>query len=269
MEETQRKARGHTFLPPKKVLAKIPALYATDGIPPEQKIIHAHFFSAGTDHYVAELGEDENGNPVTFGYTILAAHPEGQEWGYTSLAELEQARGRSPQGLPVLVERDCHWTPAPFSAIKGLNHQAHADASAQPPVPAPQDAGQGGAEPALACPECDEDAVRRPATDLVPWEAQGLDPPGWSHRDGSALCPVIGPDGYEPARPRPALPHAGAADPGHQDLPEIAWTRVPPGTRADASADDDPGARDEPWPAPRGSRWAHPVRDEPDREAGT
>ena len=29
-------------------MAKIPPLYATDGIDAEDKVIHAHFFSAGT-----------------------------------------------------------------------------------------------------------------------------------------------------------------------------------------------------------------------------
>lgn len=49
---------------------------------------------------------------------------------------------------------------------------------------------------AMVCPECGE-AVRqrRPAT-LVP----GLRAE-WSHLDGEPLCPVMGPDGYEPAQP--------------------------------------------------------------------
>jgi hypothetical protein len=53
------------------------------------------------------------------------------------------------------------------------------------------------------CPECGEEAVNQPTTDLVPWEAHGMERPQWSHRDGSSLCPVIGPSGgYEPAQPR-------------------------------------------------------------------
>ncbi len=35
--------------------------------------------------------------------------------------------------------------------------------------------------------------------------------PGWSHRDGSSLCPVLSPDGgYRPAQPKPAEPGATA-----------------------------------------------------------
>jgi len=60
------------------------------------------------------------------------------------------------------------------------------------------------------CPECGEDAVNAPARDLVPWEAHGLEAPAWSHRDGSALCPVVGERGYEPSRPVVRDREAGA-----------------------------------------------------------
>jgi hypothetical protein len=59
--------------------------------------------------------------------------------------------------------------------------------------------------PELECPECGEPAVSKPPTDLLPWEAHGLEHPQWSHGDGSALCPVVGPSGgYEPAQPPPS-----------------------------------------------------------------
>lgn len=46
-----------------------------------------------------------------------------------------------------------------------------------------------------------------PSEDLVSWGAHGLTQPEWSHRDGSSLCPVIGPSGgYEPAQPVVAEP---------------------------------------------------------------
>ncbi len=54
------------------------------------------------------------------------------------------------------------------------------------------------------CPECGGEAVSRPPTELVPWDALGIAKPDWSHRDGTSLCPVIGPSGgYQPARPQP------------------------------------------------------------------
>lgn len=63
--------------------------------------------------------------------------------------------------------------------------------------------------PPMSCPECGEDAVREPPSDLVPWKAHEMTQPEWSHRDGSSLCPVTGPSGgYQPAdpQPRPAGP---------------------------------------------------------------
>src|SRR5260370_40568105 len=99
MIETQFLRRGHTFMPPPEVLAEIPALYATDRVEPDDKIIHVHYFSAGSDHWVAEL------NPETgeaFGYTRLASYPEGAEWGYSDLGELE---GGNAWCGPVISER--------------------------------------------------------------------------------------------------------------------------------------------------------------------
>lgn len=53
----------------------------------------------------------------------------------------------------------------------------------------------------MICPECGEPVIQRPPDDAVPWQAQGMPVPQWSHLDGSALCPVIGPSGYRPADP--------------------------------------------------------------------
>jgi hypothetical protein len=75
--------------------------------------------------------------------------------------------------------------------------------------------------PEMECPPCGEDAVSQPTADRVPWGAHGLERPEWSHRDGSSLCPVIGPSGgYEPAQPREraqertAAPEAATEDMG-------------------------------------------------------
>jgi hypothetical protein len=54
----------------------------------------------------------------------------------------------------------------------------------------------------LVCPERQE-----PARAVAPreWLLSGWKPrPRFSHGDGTALCPVVGPDGYEPAEPIPA-----------------------------------------------------------------
>ncbi|WP_239335073.1 hypothetical protein [Frankia sp. CiP3] len=53
------------------------------------------------------------------------------------------------------------------------------------------------------CPECDEEVISEPPTDdLTPYAAHGLTAPAWAHLDGTPLCPVIGPDGYQPAQPK-------------------------------------------------------------------
>lgn len=113
MNETQARRRGHAFLPPKSV--KVPALYDTDRVPAEDKIIHVHYFSAGSDHYMAELNRETG---EAFGYVKLAGYPEGGEWGYTDLEELEQVNAH--HGL-VIVERDLFWEPRKFSEIAELN----------------------------------------------------------------------------------------------------------------------------------------------------
>lgn len=64
---------------------------------------------------------------------------------------------------------------------------------------AAQDAGP--AVVGLACPECEEEVLTGPPTALVPYEAHGLEEPGYSHLDGEPLCPVMGPRGYQPADP--------------------------------------------------------------------
>lgn len=105
--ETQRKRRGHNFLPPKSV--KVPALYTNDDVPAEDQVVVLHYFAATGDWWLTEMGVSEtNGRLTGFGYVRLSAFPEGAEWGYVDLGELEAVNAH--HGL-VIVERDCHWTP--------------------------------------------------------------------------------------------------------------------------------------------------------------
>jgi len=108
MIETQRKRRGHRFLPPKSV--KVPAMGTTDGIPFAEKSIPLKYFAASGDWYIAEA-DFETGE--AFGFTKLAVYPDG-EWGYIDLNELERLNVH--RGL-VIVERDMHWTPKKFGDI--------------------------------------------------------------------------------------------------------------------------------------------------------
>lgn len=120
MLETQRNRRGHAFTPPKAVLRKIPALYATEPIALPDKTIWAHYFAAGSDYWIAELDQE---TWTAWGYAKHANQPEGAEWGFIALWELERIRasgvvnGQRFPGL-VIVERDMHWTPCKFGEIK-------------------------------------------------------------------------------------------------------------------------------------------------------
>lgn len=110
MNETQRKRRGHAFMPPKAVLGKIPPLYGTEDVAIVDKIVWVHYFCAAGDWYLAELSEEDH--DFAFGYIKLASDPQGAEWGYFALSELEQVNAHG--GL-VIVERDLHWEPRKFS----------------------------------------------------------------------------------------------------------------------------------------------------------
>ncbi len=105
MVETQRARRGHEFLPA-SLARTIPKLYATENIPLDDKIVHAHYFGGPYDAYITELAED---GVEAFGYTKLTSYPDG-EWGYIDLSELEEHKG----GL-VIIERDCYWKPERFA----------------------------------------------------------------------------------------------------------------------------------------------------------
>lgn len=64
----------------------------------------------------------------------------------------------------------------------------------------------------LTCPECGEPARPAPPHEWE-WLLSGWKPrPAFSHHDGTPLCPVIGPDGYEPADPIGAAPDTPADD---------------------------------------------------------
>jgi hypothetical protein len=95
LQETKRNRRGHDFYP--KDFASWPKTYATDGVDTPVKEVLAHYFSAGTDHWIVEADADG----YAFGYTTLANHPDGAEWGYIDLPELEAAGS-----MLNIVERD-------------------------------------------------------------------------------------------------------------------------------------------------------------------
>jgi hypothetical protein len=116
--------RGHDFYPPLVDLAKIPDLYATDGQAFEEKVCHIHYFTGGSDWYIAELDPSTG---LAFGWARVN-YPEG-EWGYVHLVELEELYivPTARQGyltLPVLVERDLDFTPTRAADISVIAAQS-------------------------------------------------------------------------------------------------------------------------------------------------
>jgi hypothetical protein len=109
MRETQRARRGHNFLPPAPELARIPGERKTENVPPDETMIHLHYFGGPFDCYLAEVWEDD-GDWLGFGYTQIQGLGDG-EWGLTSLSELEEI---NTHGGLVIIERDLWWEPVPF-----------------------------------------------------------------------------------------------------------------------------------------------------------
>ncbi len=96
--------------PTPEQLARLPRLYETENTPPEDKMIHQHYFIGGSDWYMAEYGPNDR---LFFGYAILNADHQNAEWGYTSLDELADINVRG-----IEVDRDLHWTPKMFGEIE-------------------------------------------------------------------------------------------------------------------------------------------------------
>jgi len=91
----------------KELAAKIPKLYETDDIPPDEKTIYVKYFLPGLrwTWYAAEYGPDEE---VCFGYVLSGIDPNFDEWGYFSLSELKEND----------AERDLYFKPVKFSEVK-------------------------------------------------------------------------------------------------------------------------------------------------------
>lgn len=98
----------------KEILKALPKLYATDGVPLEEKTVICKFFggSRGT-WYVFEGDVQPDGDIEFFGY-VVSPQGAGDEMGYFTLNELKSARF-PPFGLP--IERDLHFTPKPMGEL--------------------------------------------------------------------------------------------------------------------------------------------------------
>jgi hypothetical protein len=90
-------------------LERIPRLYATDGVPWEDKLVHEHFFIGGCDWFVVEY---DPGDRLFFGFAVLNGDLVNAEWGYVPLDEL-----RSVRVAGIEVDRDLHWSPRPAGEV--------------------------------------------------------------------------------------------------------------------------------------------------------
>jgi hypothetical protein len=100
MDWTQTKLNHKQKLMTKAELNKLPALYATDGIPVKEKKVHLHYFGGNFDFYATEF------NPETgefFGFTKIG---HDGEWGYMTAKDLLSVRV-APFRLP--LERDLYF----------------------------------------------------------------------------------------------------------------------------------------------------------------
>lgn len=111
----------------------IPPLYATEKTDADDKLIPIKLFTPDSawTWYLAEYDREKK---LAFGYAINEADPVNAEWGYISIEELAGVRGH----LGLKVERDRHWQPKPFGAIKARFGLETANAAAPDPQPEPE-----------------------------------------------------------------------------------------------------------------------------------
>jgi len=99
----------------KEIIDRTPALYKTDNIPAEEKVVTAKFFSGSFTWYMVEYDPDEK---LAFGYVQNDTSPLDSEWGYFSIREFE--KHNSSRSFP-LIERDLYFEPIKFKDLK-LDH---------------------------------------------------------------------------------------------------------------------------------------------------
>lgn len=94
-----------------EIKKKIPTLYATEGVPTSDKIVHLKLFDpcGRFTFYAVEF----DGEDTLFGYCVSPLGPDCDEWGYASLSEIAAVRNRFGLG----IERDIHFAPRAFSEI--------------------------------------------------------------------------------------------------------------------------------------------------------
>jgi hypothetical protein len=97
--------------PTARELGRLPRLYGTETTSAKDKVIHMRFFFGASSWYAAEF----DGEDTFFGFVVLNGDWQYAEWGYFSLAELDEIAF-----LGMEVDRDLHWKPVAAGNIETL-----------------------------------------------------------------------------------------------------------------------------------------------------
>ena len=73
---------------PRELLEQIPALYSTEGISTDEKIIRVKYFLAGFTWLAIECEVQADNNVLFYGYVINHSDPSCSEWGCFTLNDL-------------------------------------------------------------------------------------------------------------------------------------------------------------------------------------
>ena len=103
-------------LMPKEVRDRIPELYAQEDVKSGDQVVHVKLFdpSGRWTLYATEF----DGKDTFFGYVLSPISPDCDEWGYSSLREIQSTRGTL--GLP--MERDLYFDPIKVKDCNELSH---------------------------------------------------------------------------------------------------------------------------------------------------
>jgi hypothetical protein len=92
----------------------LPKLYSTEDVAVSDKVAVLKFFDPSGRYtlYVTE-GQREEDDVTFFGYCVSPLGPDCDEWGYSSLKELESVKNRFGLG----IERDLFFKPTKMSEL--------------------------------------------------------------------------------------------------------------------------------------------------------
>ena len=104
-------------IPTVEQLSKLPQLYDTENIPPEDKTVHFHF-TANQSHWWAI---EWNGHDTFFGYVLLNGWTQNAEFGYFNLSELLEVK----IGGWLEIVNDPFWIPRPVKDVALIRETLH------------------------------------------------------------------------------------------------------------------------------------------------